>query len=182
MPERLTSAQFAHRAEIVHGKRYNYTRVKYTNMLTKVEIICWEHGPFLQMPENHLFRGNGCPKCARNQQFDTESWVERAQALHGTHHYDYSQVDYISARHKVTIICNKHGEFSQLAGEHLKRKGCAKCSSKRSNFVKAARLVHGDRYDYVRVVYSDKETPVEIVCPENGPFWQSPKEHLQQTS
>ena len=177
--DRLTSAQFAHRAEIVHGKRYNYNRVNYINMLTKVEIICWEHGPFFQVPDNHLWHQNGCPKCARNKRYDTESWVERAQEIHGTSHYDYSLVNYVSARHKVELICSAHGQFSQLAAQHLKGKGCVKCGQQRHGFVRAARLIHGDRFDYRRVVYIDKDTPVEIFSLEDGSIWQTPNEHLQ---
>lgn len=46
--------------------------------------------------------------------------------IHGDR-YDYSKVNYISGREKVTLICKKHGEFQQDAHTHLKGKGCIKC-------------------------------------------------------
>jgi len=47
----------------VHGNKYDYSRVDYKNTMSKVKIICPEHGEFEQRPYAHLV-GNGCPKCA----------------------------------------------------------------------------------------------------------------------
>jgi hypothetical protein len=54
--------EFIRRSRIVHGDKYDYSKVKYYNNGTKVEIICPEHGSFWQVPVNH-FSGQGCPKC-----------------------------------------------------------------------------------------------------------------------
>jgi len=45
-----------------HGERYDYSKVHYTNNLTKVTIICNDHGEFIQTPALHL-SGGGCPLC-----------------------------------------------------------------------------------------------------------------------
>lgn len=45
-----------------HGNTYDYSKVVYYNAATKVEILCKEHGSFLQRPRCHL-SGQGCPKC-----------------------------------------------------------------------------------------------------------------------
>lgn len=45
-------------------------------------------------------------------------------------------------------------------------------------FIERARAVHGDTYDYSKVEYKNNRTPVEIICPEHGSFWQRPGEHL----
>lgn len=44
-------------------------------------------------------------------------------------------------------------------------------------FLKKARAVHGDRYDYSKVVYTRAKDKVEIVCPDHGSFFQSPDSH-----
>lgn len=44
-------------------------------------------------------------------------------------------------------------------------------------FVRRSRAVHGDRYDYSKVVYTGRKHKVEIVCPEHGSFWMSPDNH-----
>ena len=46
--------------------------------------------------------------------------------------------------------------------------------------MKEARALHGDKYDYSKVVYIDCYTPVEIICPIHGSFWQRPVEHLDK--
>lgn len=45
-------------------------------------------------------------------------------------------------------------------------------------FIKRAREVHGDRYDYSKVEFVNATTKVCIICKEHGVFWQSPKKHL----
>lgn len=57
-----------------------------------------------------------------------EEWIARASAFHNNK-YDYSLVEYIDSQHDVCIICPVHGEFTQVAGEHLRGKGCRKCAS-----------------------------------------------------
>lgn len=51
----------------VHGGLYDYREVRYINIRTKVSIICKEHGPFSQRPDDHL-QGKGCPKCQNHNQ------------------------------------------------------------------------------------------------------------------
>jgi len=46
-----------------HGKRYDYSKVVYTTYEGEVTIICSKHGPFQQLPRNHL-SGNGCFSCS----------------------------------------------------------------------------------------------------------------------
>ena len=45
-------------------------------------------------------------------------------------------------------------------------------------FIKRSREKHGDKYDYSKTIYSNKNTPVCIICPEHGEFWQKPEVHL----
>lgn len=63
---RKNTKQFIHDAVKRHNKKYDYSRVQYTNTHTKVEIICPIHGSFYQRPLNHL-RGQGCPVCGHLQ-------------------------------------------------------------------------------------------------------------------
>jgi hypothetical protein len=60
----LTTEQFIQKAKEIHGDKYDYSQVNYVNGLSKVKIICKEHGKFWQIPNNHISRGDGCPKCA----------------------------------------------------------------------------------------------------------------------
>ena len=60
---RYTTEQFINKARLVHGDKYDYSRINYINRNNLVEIICKKHGMFLQKPMNHL-DGCGCPKCS----------------------------------------------------------------------------------------------------------------------
>lgn len=41
----------------------------------------------------------------------------------------------------------------------------------REEFIAEAKQVHGDKYDYSKVVYIDANTKVSIICPIHGGFW-----------
>ena len=45
-------------------------------------------------------------------------------------------------------------------------------------FIKRAREVHGDKYDYSKVEYVNSRTKICIICPKHGEFWQLPTGHL----
>lgn len=44
-------------------------------------------------------------------------------------------------------------------------------------FIRRARKVHGNTYDYSKVVYEGKDKPVMIICKEHGEFEQTPNNH-----
>lgn len=121
------------------------------------------------------------------KKLNTKIFIEKAKIIHGNK-YDYSKTEYINSRTKVCIICPKHGEFWQNANSHLQGNGCEKCGNKnkgskkklsKEEFILRAREMHGWKYDYSKVEYVNSKTPVCIICPEHGEFWQSPSMHLQ---
>ncbi len=48
----------------------------------------------------------------------------------------------------------------------------------KDEFIKRAKKVHGDKYDYSDVDYINSKTKVKIVCIEHGSFFQQPNKHL----
>ena len=48
----------------------------------------------------------------------------------------------------------------------------------REEFIRRAKEVHGDKYDYSKLEYVDTKTKVCIICPEHGVFWKFPYDHL----
>ena len=56
-----------------------------------------------------------------------KEFIERAKKIHGDK-YDYSKVEYVGNKIKVSIICPIHGEFWQLPNSHLNGIGCPSCS------------------------------------------------------
>ena len=117
---------FVKKANKIHHDKYNYSKVEYDGALTKVCVICPEHGEFWQTPNSHL-NGTGCPKCSGNYIPTTEEWITSANEKHNGK-YDYHKVKYVKSTIKVCIICPEHGEFLQKPTYHIQGQGCPKCN------------------------------------------------------
>jgi len=183
--------KFIIRSKVIHKNKYSYDKVIYSNQNTKVIITCPEHGDFLQKPHSHL-HGQGCPRCAyiikgKKLALTKEEFIKKATEIHN-YKYDYSLVEYKNTKTYVRIICKIHGEFNQTPSDHLKGIGCAKCARivnginlrlVTSEFIKKARSIHGDKYDYSNVKYINNHTKVVINCPAHGEFEQIPNSHLK---
>ena len=177
--KQYTTEDFIQKAKEVHGDMYDYSKVNYINPLTKVCIVCPEHGEFWQKPANHL-HGQGCPKCGRLG--TTEAFIKRSKSVYGDK-YDYSKTKYFTYIKPLLLKCNKCGhEFWQTPQKHFYGHGCPYCNGgmqyTTEDFIQKAKEVHGDRYDYSKTKYENNKTPVNIICPKHGEFWQLPYNHL----
>ena len=133
-----------------------------------------------------------------NRLANAEQFIKKANQLHNDK-YDYSNVEYVNSRTKVTIICPEHGEFDQLPSSHLQGNGCPKCarvwtdahkrnlqkSSRKSRgmttdeWIARAQSIHGDKYDYSKTEYVNQRTNVKIICPIHGEFEQKADSHIR---
>jgi len=118
----------------------------------------------------------------------TKEFIKKSKKVHGDK-YDYSKVTYKNASTKIIIICKIHGEFEQMPNGHLCGKGCFLCGIKKrsdnitstvKDFMKKARVSHGGRYDYSKMIYINSKTKITITCKEHGEFRQSPNSHLSR--
>ncbi len=175
---------FLRRAKEEHGSKYDYSKVKYKNALTRVEIICPDHGSFWQTPGVHL-AGSGCSVCS-GRGMTTSEFVKRAREVHGDK-YDYSRTKVKYANQHVKIVCPKHGLFHQTPSSHM-RCGCQRCGRdvvakqfafSQAEWVKKAREIHGNKYDYSKTKYTRSAGKVTIGCPHHGFFDQVANSHLQ---
>ena len=185
---------FINKARNVHGDIYDYSLVDYENNHTQVEIICTEHGKFLQSPKDHL-SGKGCSSCGKEKtksrlMLSKDEFIKRANEVHGNK-YDYSLVNYKDTRTKVEIICTEHGSFFQSPNKHMQGNGCPACGRERTaehnfltldDFIRKAKNVHGDKYDYSKSLYTGADNKLEIICEKHGKFEQTPHNHLKGTN
>ena len=176
-------AAFIARSTAIHDGKYSYVNVKdYAGSKEYVEILCPEHGPFLQTSMAHL-AGQGCPKCAGKGTVTTETFIALSREIHGDA-FDYSKTVFKTTQDKLTLICKKAGhEFKQWYGTHIYQKsGCPVCAGNAfkttEQFIEDARKVHGDKYDYSLVEYTGKARKVRIICKSHGVFEQTPNAHL----
>ncbi len=114
-----------------------------------------------------------------------EQFINKAKSKHNNY-YDYSLVKYVNATTKVQIICPKHGIFEQQPNNHLFGQRCIKCMgdnvreariSNTEDFIKKAKKVHENKYDYSLVKYKTGKDKVIIICPLHGEFLQTPFAH-----
>ena len=191
---RISRNEFINRANKIHNYKYDYSKVgdDFTTN-TKVSIICPRHGVFEQTVNNHL-RGRGCLKCKYNT-LTNEEFIEKAKSIHGDK-YSYNKTEYKNSTQKVTITCNKHGDYLQRPYIHLQGSGCPMCKkekmcvnylkgnkdlyldNKTAWFIEEAKKIHGDKYLYDKVKYIRSNQNVIITCPKHGDFLQTPNTHL----
>ena len=150
---RMSSVEeFVGKASVIHNNRYDYSKVIYDGNKKKVEIICREHGSFLQSPNNHL-NGQTCPECAKTVIADknrktTGEFIIDAEKVHGKR-YDYSKVDYEHKDKNIAIECKKHGFFLQSPHNHINGAGCPRCVSSKGE-EKIMRFLDSRNINYQR--------------------------------
>jgi hypothetical protein len=181
---------FVEKARKVHGDKYNYSQSVYTGNKNKIKIICKEHGEFFQSPLDHYGQKKcGCRKCSGIFPMDSESFIKISNNLHKGK-YDYSKVVFVHRMSPVEIICPEHGSFFQIPKNHIghnKGHGCPKCRDEKTKnrfsmtheeFIERANKAHNNIYSYPEQ-YVNIETPIKIICPTHGEFYQRPNNHLK---
>ena len=110
----------------------------------------------------------------------TEEIVKNFIEVHGNK-YNYSHVQYKTAKDKVIIICSEHGEFEQLPQHHTKGSGCRLCANKLINvnngkgfsqekFIKTIVAKNIPNLSYDKVVYKSKREKVIVTCSVHGDY------------
>jgi len=133
---KLTQEEFISRAKKLHKEKFSYKKVVYDGQKKKVVIGCracrkW----FSVTPGVHLRKKGkgGCMLClvkakaqARWERASSE-FTKKARDIHGEL-YDYSKVEYKTARTKIEILCRECDvTFLQIPNSHLNGSGCPHC-------------------------------------------------------
>jgi hypothetical protein len=174
---KYSTETFIEKAKEVHLSKYDYSKVQYVNSSTKVCVICPLHGEFWVAPYAHL-NGVGCPECAGVKKRDTESFIKKAKEVHGDR-YDYSKTVYVNKRTKVVITCPIHGDFEQLANNHLRGQGCPLCGKKYASeykkndykhFIQESKNRFGEKYSFPNIEeeYENSHSKITIKCNDCG--------------
>lgn len=189
MGKKYTTKTFIEKAKAIHGDLYGYDAVEYTNNHTKIKVFCKHCKKYFEiLPSNHLC-SRGCSHSRSTRALTLEEFIRRAKEIHGDK-YDYNEVKHKNMHTKVKIFCKKCKKyFYQTPDKHLQGHDC-KCYLKqkqsvalldsKEDFVKKAKLVHKDKYDYSRVNYINCNTKVCIICNRcHREFLQTPTKHLR---
>ena len=110
-----TKSAFLKKAILVHGMKYDYSKVDYVNNHTKVRITCPKHGDFWQTPNSHL-SGKGCPKCQESHlEKDVRMLLEEKHIEYeSSKHFSWlgqQHLDYYLPNYNLAIECQGEQHF-----------------------------------------------------------------------
>jgi hypothetical protein len=190
---------FIVKARAIHGEFYDYSLTEYILCNIPVKIICPIHGQFEQRPNNHVDQQHGCPKCGiesiqntprvkKEYEKDDPILVEKAQNFitnaiekFGENRFDYSELLWNGPTGLMKIKCIKHNTiFNCSPGSHFTdfTGNCPSCRGE--EFIRKSKEKFGnDRFDYSKVKYVNKKTPVTLGCSKHGFVQQKPGTHLR---
>jgi hypothetical protein len=126
---------FIHNSRLLHGDRYDYSKVVFVNVHEDVIIFCKEHQvENMQKPNGHL-RGWQTKCCSNDktkvrQTTTVEEFIKLSKEKFGEKFgYDFIKEGYENKRSNIDLVCDKHGLISMVARNHLESStGCSLCS------------------------------------------------------
>ncbi len=105
-----------------------------------------------------------------------QEFVNLAKSVHGER-YDYSQVEYVNFRTKVTIICSKHGPFLMAPHLHTSNgNNCPGCNTEHRTtpiqtfLARCSKKFDISNLDFSGTVYKGLKHPLTVVCKTHGEF------------
>ncbi len=131
---RTTRSEYIKIFNEIHNSAYDYSLLHdeiYSNSI--IEIICPLHGIFKSTASDHKRsisrKPSRCMQCFPNTKRLLENDV--INLFNSLHNYKYSYKNFkYSTKHiKSYVTCPIHGDWLISANNHLKGKGCKKCSS-----------------------------------------------------
>lgn len=120
-----THDAFVNEANRIHRHTYEYV-TPYVSQHDPITMRCSVHGEFSMTPNAHVSGKQGCPKCVGKHKTQ-DDWIQEFYATHSMR-YDYSRSAIATSHEKITIWCNKHGEFLQTPSMHRRGQGCPGCA------------------------------------------------------
>lgn len=185
--KKLSQEEFISRAKLIFPE-YNFDKVKYINMSTKILVECPKHGLFEAIPYNMIHgRHSGCPKCsAESTSKKLSKGIKKFKeaAIKVFPNYNYDKVEYINQYKKVKIICDHGHTFEVRPKDLLNGHGCPICAKNKTKiqnlqrFIELSKIAHGTKFDYTTLKFDGYQKPMIITCPIHGEVSILPYNHL----
>ena len=177
---KYTLETFLERAHNIHGDKFDYSSVTSEHIVngreSMVPLICKTCGYHWETRvHNHIIGKSGCHNCAGNLPWTYDRFITRAKEIHEDK-YNYDKIgpsDVVNKSYMITIICNNcdHVWMTTIHHHINMKQGCPKCAGclrwELKYFVERARLIHGDKYDYSKIITSDvvnRSSSVKLKC------------------
>lgn len=117
-----------------------------------------------------------------------EEVIMKIREIHGDN-YDLSNLTYINKRIKIQLKCFEHGVFLTSVDQVFRGQGCPICGKTNAakkrrlnfeSFIKEAKIIHGNQYDYDESSYTKVSASIRINCKLHGWFEQLADAHIRQ--
>jgi hypothetical protein len=172
----------------------NYEIKEINFNLKVVTLFCNKHGIFKQF-FSKIFSGHGCTECFKefkNKRSESiplkisgyELLSKFKKMYNNCYTYQIEDNNFYFKNQKIKIYCKTHGEFIQYIGKHLTGFECQLCSKiagghySTENFIKRAKKIHGDKYDYSKTECKKSHDDITIICKKHGEFKQKAYNHI----
>ena len=170
-----TKENFIEKAKLVHGDKYDYSKVEYKNNRTPVCIICPKHGEFLQKPNYHL-SGNGCQKCNKSHMERELSmfFQENDIVFEEQKQFDWlgkQSLDFYLPEYNIAIECQGTQHFIKMKSitdekvEKIKKLDAIKYEKSTENGIKLLYYVDSITLNFIKkhpkqynVIYKEENT------------------------
>ena len=194
----INEARFKERVFQMYGNDLDTSLVDYQGNDKEVTLICHIHGEFRIRPRTLLVgtshnngkktAPHGCWKCCgiiqpseRPAPMTADEFFTKMKEIYGDR-LDFSHSVFKGINNPIDYECKIHGHQHNGARTLLSGDGCDYCSGRKfygPDFVRLAREVHGDKYNYSQVgEIKNKVQIVTIGCPVHGPYPQRVDLHL----
>ena len=119
-----------------------------------------------------------------NKPINTKGFIELIEQF-WKGDFRFERTEYNTQYQPTFLECEKHG-YIKITPKYIFRYNhpCRQCSIELirkqhlENLLKKAIKIHGNKYDYNRVVFINQSSPVEIICPKHGSFFQTLNAHV----
>lgn len=198
--KRKTQEQiFLEKAKSIHGDKYCYDKVHYINAETEVIIICNRCKEEFSIEPRYFYNIKQCPVCKDGKRILVKDCLtflkEKFSQFEGK--YSFEVIDpplgrFVDNETIIRTYCPEHG-ITDRTWRRIRDKKliypCIKCSPTgydwtMERFIEESVQKWSGKYDYSLINESnwvDMETPVPIICPIHGVFYQKPRIHIRHT-
>lgn len=188
MGKKLTEEEILSRLQSMYEYKYDYSNTKFGVGTDKIDVYCNVCSQVFTKQQNSHIKGQGCTHCSKKAKYEkvTHKFEDVLEECNNTnkHNHILTFDTYKNKNSKVTITCETHNHtVVKTINDYLRYPNvCSKCYKRESIYtqdevISLFREVHGDTYDYSKVVYTKMDEEVVITCNEHGDIYIKPSIH-----
>ena len=183
--------EFIKQCKEKYGDKFLWDKIVYNGKRKKMKFYI-DNEKYIEMFPDNFLASNSLFKTKKvklknikDKIFRQNQFIEKAKKKYNDR-YDYSKVKYVNNNTKVCIICPVHGEFYVKPSTFISKRyrGCPLClkenfrEKQKENFIKCAKKIHKNKYDYSKFKYINAHSKAIVICPVHGEFLISHGHHV----